>query len=89
MNLQESIHELSENTSTKKIAKITQDIETIKKNLSEMKNTLDEIDRFNKAEDWISDLENKVVKNTQLEHLKTIKKKIRTVNEDVVGQHWV
>ena len=42
------------------------------KDTADMKNMLDEIDRLDKGEDWISDLENKVVKNTQLEHLKTI-----------------
>ena len=54
------------------------DIETIKDNQEEMKNTIYEIknktpegiiSRLDEAEDWISELEDKVERNTQVEHL--------------------
>ena len=58
--------------------------ETIKKNQEEMKNTISEIknklegitSRLDKTEGWISDLEDKKEKNTQIEqqHEKRLKK---------------
>ena len=67
-DLREKIDELKEDPN--------KEIESIKKNRSEMKNIVEEIDsRLDEAEDWMSDLEHKVLENAQLEHQKEILKK--------------
>ena len=50
---------------------IKMELEHIKKDQSEMKNSLEGVNgRVNKAEDWISDLADEVAENTQSERQK-------------------
>ena len=70
------------------------DIETIKKDQTEIKNAMAEINdtlesinsRLDRAEDWISDLEGKVEKNTQPEEQKEKKIKCGEFKKPF-GQH--